>query len=64
MFCFPNTGHVIILHGTVSFKFRVIQVHMYMYVCIVYETTKGQIALGPLLGKQNIQAIKRLIDTA
>ena len=26
------------------------------YVRIIYEKTKGQIPLGPLLGKQNIQA--------
>ena len=27
-----------------------------MYICIIYEKAKGQIPLGPLLGKQNIQA--------
>ena len=26
------------------------------YVRIIYEKTKGQVSLGPLLGKQNIQA--------
>ena len=29
MFCFPNAGHVIILERIVSFKIRLIQVHMY-----------------------------------
>ena len=27
-----------------------------MYICIIYEKTNGQIPLGPLLEKQNIQA--------
>ena len=31
MFCFPKTGHVIILLRTVSFKFRLTLVHMYAY---------------------------------
>ena len=26
------------------------------YVRIIYEKTKGQVSLGPLMGKQNIQA--------
>ena len=26
------------------------------YLCIIYEEKKGQVPLGPLLGKQNIQA--------
>ena len=30
MFCFPNTGHVIVLFRTVSFKFRLVHVHMYV----------------------------------
>ena len=29
-----------------------------MHVRIIYEKTKGQVPLGPLLGKQNIQAIE------
>ena len=49
MFCFPNTGHVIILQGTVSFTFR---------LRIIYETTMGQVPLGPLLGKQNTQGLE------
>ena len=53
MFCFPNTGHVIILQGTVSLKFRLYHA---AYVCIIYEKTMGQVSLSPLLGKQNIQA--------
>ena len=51
-FCFSNTGHVIILQRTVSFKFRL----LCAYVRIIYEKTKGQVPLGSLLGKQNIQA--------
>ena len=35
-----------------SFKFRL----LCAYVRIIYEKTKGQVPLGPLLGKQNIQA--------
>ena len=53
-FVFPNTGHVIRLLGTVSFKFRLIHVHT--YVLIIYGNTKNQLSLGRLLGKQNIQA--------
>ena len=26
------------------------------YLCMIYEKTKGQVPVGPLLGKQNIQA--------
>ena len=29
MLYFPNVGHVIIIWTTVSFKFRIIHVHMY-----------------------------------
>ena len=29
------------------------------YLCIIYEKTNGQVPLGPLLGKQNIQASKQ-----
>ena len=28
--CFPNTGHVIILQRTVSFKLRLVHVHMHV----------------------------------
>ena len=35
-----------------SFKFRL----LCAYVRIIYEKTKGQVPLGPLLGKENIQA--------
>ena len=38
MFCFPNVGHVMILLRTVSFKFCLI--HMDVYVCIIYEKIK------------------------
>ena len=31
MFCFRNTSHVIILYGTVSFKFRLIYENIYAY---------------------------------
>ena len=40
MFCFSNTGHVIILQKTVSFKFWLIHVHTCL--CIMYEKTEGQ----------------------
>ena len=38
------------------------------YLCVMYEKTKGKVPLGPLFGKQNIQAkeaytFKRSIDT-
>ena len=36
MFCFPNTSHVIILYGTVSFKFRLIS-----------GTAEGEGLVGP-----------------
>ena len=26
------------------------------YLCMIYEKTKDQVPLGPLLGKQNVQA--------
>ena len=29
MFCFPNTGHVMILKGTLLFKCHLIDVHIY-----------------------------------
>ena len=48
MFCFLYTGHVVTLLRIVSFKFRLVHVHMYAQKC--------QVPLGPLLGKQNIQA--------
>ena len=48
--------HVIVLQRTVSFKFCL---HSHtVYVCIIYEKTKGQIPLRPSLGKQNIQALE------
>ena len=36
-----------------------------MYLCIIYEKTKDQVPLGPLLGKQNIQAkeVYRKVNT-
>ena len=40
MFCFSNTGHVIILYRTVSFKFWLIHIHTCL--CIMYEKTEGQ----------------------
>ena len=42
MFCFPNTGHVTILQGTVSLKFRLYHA---AYVRIIYEKTMGQVSL-------------------
>ena len=60
MFCFPNTGHVIILWRTVSFKFHLIHVHIYL-CCIIYENTNGQVPLQPLLGEQTIQAKEVLL---
>ena len=56
MFCFPSTGQVIILQGTVFFKFHLIHMHNHGNIRIIYEETVGQVLLGPLLGKQNIQA--------
>ena len=41
-FCFPNTGHVIILQRTVPFKFRLIQVHMYICTYVIYEKAKAK----------------------
>ena len=58
MFCFPNTGHVIILQGTVSLKFRLYHA---AYVCIIYEKTMGQVSLSPLLGNKTYK-LKRCID--
>ena len=55
MFCFPNTGYVIILYGSVSFTFRLIQVHE-KYLGIIHKKTMDQVPLGLLLEKQNIQA--------
>ena len=49
MFCFPNTGQVIILEGTASFKFRLVHLHIYA------QFMKRQWVKFPL-GKQNIQA--------
>ena len=53
MFCFLNTGHVIVLYRTVSVKFRLVNVNMYARND---KKTKCQVPLGPLLRKQNIQA--------
>ena len=53
MFCFLNTGHVIVLFRTASFKFCLVHVHMYARND---KKTKCQVPLGPLLRKQNIQA--------
>ena len=50
MFSLQNTGHAIILQKTVSFKFCLNKVHL----PIIYEKTKGQVPLGPLIRKQNI----------
>ena len=53
MFCFLNTGHVIVLYRTVSVQFRLVQVNMYARND---KKTKCQVPLGPLLRKQNKQA--------
>ena len=53
MFCFLNTGHVIILFRTASFKFCLVHVQM---DARNDKKTKCQVPLGPLLRKQNIQA--------
>ena len=45
MFWFPNTGHVIILKGTISLQFFLYN-HVHIYVK-VHEKTKSQIPLGP-----------------
>ena len=52
MFCFPNTGHAIILENC----FFQILINLRAFLRIIYEKTKGQVSFGPLLGKQNIQA--------
>ena len=36
--------------------FSQISFYSYAHVCIIYEKTKRQVPLEPLLGKQNIQA--------
>ena len=50
MFCFPNTYSRELLF---FFKFSS---YACAYVGIIYEKTEGQVPLGPLFGKQNIQA--------
>ena len=42
--------------NTLENCFSQISFYSYAYVRIIYEKTKGQVPLGPLLGKQNIQA--------
>ena len=49
MFCFPNT------YSRELFFFQ-ISSYARAYVGIIYEKTEGQVPLGPLFGKQNIQA--------
>ena len=46
MFCFPNT------YSRELFFLKMLS-YSSAYVCIIYEKTKGQVPLGPLLGKQN-----------
>ena len=74
MFCFSNTlGHVIVLKRAIS-SFQ-ISSYSPAFVPIIYEKnkknkqkqtnkqTKGQVLLGPPLGKQNIQ-VKEAYYTA
>ena len=42
--------------NTLENCFFQISSHSLANVCIIYEKTKGQVPLGPLLGKQNMQA--------
>ena len=51
MFCFPNTYRT--LENCFFFQ---ISSYARAYVGIIYEKTEGQVPLGPLFGKQNIQA--------
>ena len=39
------------------------QGNSHAYVRIIYERTKGQVPLGPLLGKQNLQAKEVYLPT-
>ena len=48
MFCFPNTGHVIILSGN---RFFQISSYSLAYLRIIYEKTMGQVPLRPAIGK-------------
>ena len=52
MFCFSNAGQVEILYQRIFFFVLFTRA----YVGINYEKTKGEVPLGPLLGKQNKQA--------
>ena len=55
MFCFPNTGRVII--NTLENCFFQISSYSHAYLCcIIYENTNGQVLLQPLLGEQTIPA--------
>ena len=42
--------------NTLGNRFFQISFYSRAYLRIIYEKTKGQVPLGPLLGKQNIQA--------
>ena len=53
MFCFPNTGHVIILQRVFPFKFHLI--HVYIYAKFM-KRHRAMFPWDPLQGKQNIQA--------
>ena len=48
MFCFLNTGHVIILSGN---RFFQISSYSLAYLRIIYEMTMDQVPLGPAIGK-------------
>ena len=53
MFCFPNTGQC---DNVLENCFLKIFSYSRAYLGIIYEKTKGQVPLGPLLEKQNKQA--------
>ena len=55
MFCFLSTGHVIIYNTLENCFFQILS-YSRAYLRIIYEKTKGQVPLEPLLGKQNTQA--------
>ena len=61
MFCFTNTGHVIILWRTVSFKFRIIRVQMY---ALFMKRKRNNFPWDLCWGKLNIEAKKVYSSTS
>lgn len=52
MFCFSNAAQGIIILRLVYFKFRLNHTRI---VRVIHEEAKGQISLGPYLGKRKIE---------